>query len=290
MRLLRRAAICFALLSVAFAFGVLYVGGNLPASIPTSTDRFTDVPFGHALEHVSPQRGVDFDALKADRAPLDTFVASLASWSPDNHPEAFAEKDDALAYWLNAYHALVLQSLRDRWPDTRSPGDLFFQRFYWSQSWPIGGHHFTLWSIEKRVRDEFGDARIHFALACGARGCALPDDAPYEGATLDAQLNDAARRFMQSSKNVKLVGHTLTLSPIFRWYRKDLLAAVPEGSSVLQMVWAFLPDSCDERPGCETRGELDKACGAKFDQCTVVYEEMDWSTLGLTDGAARTER
>jgi hypothetical protein len=41
---------------------------------------------------------------------------------------------------------------------------------------------------------------------------------------------------------------------------EDLLAALPEGrgGNVLQFVWVFLPDTCTERPGCDTRGELDE--------------------------------
>ena len=62
----------------------------------------------------------------------------------------------------------------------------------------------------------------------------------------------------------------------------EFLAALPEKrKNVLQIVWAFLPDACDEgAPGCATRGELDRVCGSAFDKCQVTYQPPD-STLAV---------
>jgi hypothetical protein len=56
---------------------------------------------------------------------------------------------------------------------------------------------------------------------------------------------------------------------------------------VLQFVWAFLPDTCTERYGFDTRSDLDRVCGPKLDQCQIIFEPEDTS---LPDAAARDAR
>ncbi len=136
---------------------------------------------------------------------------------------------------------------------------------------------FTLWSVERRFFSQTGDSRIPFALACGARGCALLDGTPYQADTLDAQLNDAVKRFVQNENNVKLRPDGIHLSRLFKLYAEDIRAALPEGRThLLQFVWAFLPEACLTRPGCDTRGDLDKACGPRLEGCAMKFEPFDW--------------
>jgi hypothetical protein len=219
---------------------------------------------------------VDIAALRARRAELDAFVASMAAHAPSVEPDKFPTPDEKLAFWLNAYHALVLEELLERWP-LGSPDEVPLGRFAWARSWPIGGERLTLWSIERRFLRESGDARVFLARFTGHRGGPLLDGAPFDPATLDAQLNDAGRRFMRRKENVAIEGKTVKVSSVLRDHQEAFMAALPSGRvSVLQIVWAFLPETCEsERPGCETRGELDKLCGATFDKCTVEFVAGD---------------
>ena len=281
MKVDRRAVtIGLVLLALGVAGGVLrlYVDGEFPAAVPRDGPaEFSYGPLAQALAHVEGRGRVDFDGLKADRAPLDAFVASLAKFSPATTPDAFPTEHDKIAYWVNAYNALVLQALVDRWPSLRAPDDLWLGRFYWGLSWPVGGKRLTLKAIvDRELREGFGDPRVFFALHCGAMGCAELDSTPYQGDILEGQFLDAARRFMADKQNVRIEGKVVHLSQLFRWYQKDFVSALPEGrTSILQFVWAFLPDTCEERPGCDTRSDLDKACGPGLDQCTYAFDE--WS-------------
>ena len=54
---------------------------------------------------------VYYRALKSDRAKLDTYVASLAA-----APVAQQPREAQLAFWLNAYNALVLRTVIDHYP------------------------------------------------------------------------------------------------------------------------------------------------------------------------------
>lgn len=277
--MLKRLAILFVVGTVLGAAAVLYVDGHVPASIPEGDGRLDYGPYSQALEHVSATGLVDYAALKKNRDKLDAFIAQLARVSPINRPELFETPEEKLAFWLNAYHALALQEAIDL--DRDATLDALGRSFYWLRSWPIGGRRFTLWALERRFLRDTGDSRVPFALACGALGCALLDGAPFQPDTLDPQLNDAVSRFVQSERNVKLKADGVHLSPLFRVNQDDIRAALPEGrTNLLQFVWAFLPLACETRPGCDTRGDLDRACGPKLEGCAVKYEPFDWRIAG----------
>ncbi|WP_224361420.1 DUF547 domain-containing protein [Hyalangium versicolor] len=289
-RRLLLALFAFTLPAVLAVSGVLYVNGLLPASVPSGDFPFHYSGYSHVLRHVKPDGDVDFSALGRERQELDAFVRSLATFSPHSRPDLFEKPEEALAYWLNAYHALVLQALVDGYPYLESVHDPWLGRFFWGRSWPVGGHRLTLWALEHRIlQKEFADPRIHLALFHGTRGGPLLDGAPFDPAFLDSQLNDAARRFIGDKRHVRLDGNTIHLARVFDTYREDFLAALPEGrrGTVLQFVWAFLPDSCTDRYGCDTRSDLDRVCGTKLDKCQIVFEPEDPS---LPDAAQRGVR
>jgi hypothetical protein len=275
--MVRRLFPAFLILVAMAATGAvsrMYVDGMLPASIPADAPDFDDKQLAEALTAVDLSGSVDFEALKKNRKPLDQYVASLAKTSPESAAGRFDDPAEQLAYWLNAYNALTLQALIDRWPGTKSPDDLMLGRFYWGLSWPIGGKRLTLRSIlEKKLREGLGDPRALLAVHCGTLSCAPLDTTPYMAETVDGQLNDAVRRFMADQDNVRLDGRAVHLSPMLERYQNDFIAALPEGrSQLLQFVWAFLPEACRDARACLTRGDLDKACGPKLDGCTVQWE------------------
>jgi hypothetical protein len=68
------------------------------------------------------------------------------------------------------------------------------------------------------------EARIHFAINCGARSC--PAARLYHPETLDDELEEATRSFV--NREVALEGGVISASPIFQWFRADF-AALPGG-------------------------------------------------------------
>ncbi|XXF77233.1 DUF547 domain-containing protein [Myxococcaceae bacterium GXIMD 01537] len=291
---LRRRAVwvpALLLLPLLAAAGVaLHVRGLIPARVPSGDTPFNYYGYARVLRHVRPDGGVDFSAIGHSRAELDGFVRSLATFSPRSRPDLFPTSEDALAYWLNAYHALVLQAVVDGYPYLESVEQPWPGRFWWGRSWAVGGRRLTLWALEHRIlQEEFRDPRIHLALFRGTRGGPPLDGAPFQAEFIDAQLNDAARRFVADKHNVRMDGNTVHLARVFETYREDFLAALPEGrrGTVLQFVWAFLPETCEERPGCDTRSDLDRVCGKKLDRCTLVFKPED---TALPDTAAVARR
>jgi hypothetical protein len=128
----------------------------------------------------------------------------------------------------------------------------------------------------RRYLEASGDARVMLAAFTGSRGRGVLDGAPFDGATLDPQLDDAARRFMRTPRNVRLEGEVVHLSSLLHELEPELLAALPPGRHhLLQVVWAYLPDGCEGRVGCVSRGDLDRACGSTFEGCPLAWEPVD---------------
>jgi hypothetical protein len=63
------------------------------------------------------------------------------------------------------------------------------------------------------------DARIHFALVCGAKSC--PPIKLYAADTLDEGLDAAAEAFCASEVDVDATARAVSLSKIFKWYAVD---------------------------------------------------------------------
>lgn len=249
----------------------LYIDGRVPAPVPADAPAYNLSDLSRALEAVTANGEVNLAQLKARHEALERFIAALAATAPATKPDDFPTPEDKVAFWLNAYHALVLDELLD--VKGTSAGQLSSA----GRSWPIGGERMTKRALIRRFLDASGDARVHLALFTGARGHGVLDGAPFGAQTLDPQLDDAMRRFMRRKENVAIDGKTVRVSALLKTHEAEFLAALPaERHGLMQIVWAYLPETCDgSRPGCPTRGDLDRACGAQFDKCTVEYAPVD---------------
>ncbi|MCC6741621.1 MAG: DUF547 domain-containing protein [Planctomycetia bacterium] len=165
---------------------------------------------------------VDYAALKEDRADLDAYLALVAKDSPDANPAAFPRREDRLAYAINAYNAWALKGVLDHYPcdSVKSIGERPFD-FFKKLEFTFGGKKSSLEAWETKARQEFGDPRLHFALNCASIGCPkLPEEA-FEPARLEDQLARETKKFLGEERNVRVADGVVTLSSIFKWYRKD---------------------------------------------------------------------
>lgn len=269
--MLRKLFYVSAAASLVFAGAVLFVDGHLPAAVPDDAPAYAVTELAEVLRAVDSRGQVDLAVLKANHAKLTRFIASMAATSPDTTPGEFELVEARVTYWLNAYHALVLAELLD----ARSPRRSWLSGYF--DATPIGGKRMTRAAIYRHYLSESGDARLFLAISDGTKGRGVLDGAPFAPETLNPQLDDAMRRFVRRKSNFTIEGTTVKLSTLFERHREDFLAALPdERKNVLQIVWAYLPDACgDDAPGCETRNDLDRACGNRFDRCQVVFTPID---------------
>ncbi|MDP3015959.1 MAG: DUF547 domain-containing protein, partial [Deltaproteobacteria bacterium] len=106
------------------------------------------------------------------------------------------------------------------------------------------------------------DARIHFALVCGARSC--PPIGFYEAEQIDFQLQLAAESFINSPQ-VRILPeeNSILISMIFKWYKADF------GGSDRALVDTIL-NFLDE-------GEKKNFLSENRDRVHIKYQPYDWN-------------
>ena len=165
-------------------------------------------------QYVDAEGFVDYPGLKADRGGLDAYVKSLADAPFDD-----LGRDAKLALLLDAYNAFTLQLILDHDPvksikDVDKPWD---QKVY-----KLAGETVSLNEIEhERVRPNFKEPRVHFALVCAAFSCPKLRNEAYTADKLDAQLADQSTYSMTHPRWLQLDGGSLKLTSIMKWYGGD---------------------------------------------------------------------
>jgi hypothetical protein len=165
-------------------------------------------------------RRVDYAVVEKNLAPLDAFLADVAK---ANVKELNA--DEKLAFYVNAYNALVLRAFvakgKKRVLDT--PG--FFDKI----TYVVAGETSTLNALEERhVRrlDPRGvsiDPRIHFVVNCASTDCPPLASRAYVGATMQKSLEDQTRAYLSRPGECALdVGNKrVFVVQLFEWYASD---------------------------------------------------------------------
>lgn len=150
------------------------------------------------------------------------------------------------AAFINIYNSLIVHAIIDGLLDL-SGGTLARLKLYASASYDIGGFLFSLNEIEngllrinrksavpltfrpfrkqndprKMLMVEYMDARIHFALNCGAKSCPPIGVYSCDAEELDEQLSLATRSFLDGSVALDASSKTISLSMLFSWYKED---------------------------------------------------------------------
>jgi hypothetical protein len=171
---------------------------------------------------------VYYRAIKSERARLDSYVAQLASVAVDKMP-----RDEQLAFWLNAYDALVLRTVADHYPIQgraaeypaksirQIPGA--FDRL----THRVGGRTVTLDQIEQTILPGFHDPRVYFALGRGAVGSGRLRSEAFTAARLEEQLADVAGECVTRAQcfSIDRGNGKVGASAIFSWHEKEFAAA-----------------------------------------------------------------
>lgn len=201
------------LLAVALLFSFVSHSQSL-VELESSTNAF--------LQSHLKGGGIDYAGISKDKSQLTDLRARYAAAntidiSPKQH----------LSFWINAYNITVIGSIMDHWPTT-SPQSI--SGFFDSEKHTIAGIELTINQIEKeQILKIHADARVHFVLVCGAKGCPQISSEAFTADNVDAQLNERTKvalddpNFMRIDDEKQIVG----LSQIFNWYEKDFKASHP---------------------------------------------------------------
>lgn len=164
------------------------------------------------VDYPALQRGLDIVALVADIATRDLGECT---------------RDEQLAFYLNAYNVLTLHQVLDclrhnaDWPGPVSV--LQKLRFFVFSRHCVAGTAMSLMTLENHaIRRRFREPRIHFALNCASTSCPRLPSSLFTADTLEAELEQLTQQFICSEEvNYDPSANLLTLSPIFKWYRRD---------------------------------------------------------------------
>ena len=231
--------------------------------------------------YITPDgRGVDYAACAQSAAFRAYRVAAMELQQADL---SGLSGDNATAFWLNLYNALIIHANISIGP----PRNMIERsRFFGSLGYYIGGYKYTLSEIEhailrgnRKPPASFSrlfkrndprmthvipnlDPRIHFALVCGAKSC--PPIRVYDAKNLDTALQWATEGFCSEEVIVNEAKRTVTLSRIFQWYAKDF------GRKPKQVLW-WIVDYLPE----DDRNALKRLLTGKV---KIKYSTYDWDT------------
>lgn len=205
-----------------FFFAACTAGCSLPRvksdARPITHEALTAV----LTDYVSIEGKVNYAGLQKDSLRLNAYLDVVER----HHPNVSWTSDQRKAYWINAYNAFTLRLIIRNYP-TASIKDLAGSIYKINTPWDIRfiyieGHDYDLNNIEHDIlRKEWQDPRIHFAVNCASVSCPILHNAAYEAETLDAQLDEAAVRFINDRSRNTLHPESPELSRIFKWFSGD---------------------------------------------------------------------
>ncbi|MEW6322794.1 MAG: DUF547 domain-containing protein [Acidobacteriota bacterium] len=231
---------------------------------------------------------VYYNALKALPGPLEEYLQALAAVPPATINGWPRERQ--VAFWLNAYNALVLDTVVDHYPIRgRSPAYPAasirqIPGAFDGRTHRVGGRTLTLDALETELLTLSGDARVVLALGRGAIGGGRLRSEAFAASRLDAQLEAVAREAVTRHEIVRLDAGAglISLSPLFSW-RDDAFIVSYAGRA---------------RPEFASRSPIERAALALIEPALlaaerefigrngfrVAFHEFDWRLNDLSGG------
>jgi hypothetical protein len=167
---------------------------------------------------INPIGQIDYVRIESD-TELTEYLREVAV----TDPTASISRGAALAFWINAHNACMLDLLRMNWP---LRGTFDISQYRGAIVYQIGGNTYSLLQIEHEVlTTQFKDPRAFFALYFGGISSPKLAPVPYTDATLSDQLDSAVTKFVADPRRVELDprNHKLLLSHLFSDYSPELV-------------------------------------------------------------------
>jgi hypothetical protein len=231
---------------------------------------------------------VYYRAMKSERARLDGYINLLATASVDKLP-----REEQMAFWLNAYNALVLRTVVDHYPiqgrATEYPAKSIrqipgaFERL----THRVAGRTMTLDQIETTALAGFHDPRVYFAIGRGAAGSGRLRSEAFVPARIEEQLADVAVECVNRAQCISIDRENgkVSVSSIFSWREKEFAAAYADKAPA-----AFASRSPIERAALAFVQPKLLATEKEFvnkNTFQLTYSKFDWTLNDLTGRGGR---
>jgi hypothetical protein len=219
---------------------------------------------------------VDYAGLARERAALRAVLDGYGA-VPRAGFEAWTRPQQQ-AFLINAYNAATIEKILTRYPDIRSIREFgtVFGNPWKDRFFTLLGERMHLDQVEHEILRKEGlydEPRVHVAVVCASIGCPMLRGEAFVADRLEAQLEDAMRRFLSDRSRNRYNPQTrkLEVSRIFDWYGRDFEKGHRGFTSVKQAL-ARYADLLADRP--EDRALV------KAQQVPVAFLDYDW---GLND-------
>ena len=235
-----------------FVLGIFFCTVVFAAAAQANLEKFTGEADAFLRTHVQDGR-VDYANVKKDFKKIESLYDQVGTMNLTNASES-ARK----AFYLNAYNLAVIYQVTKLYP-LKSALDA--SGFFDQLKHRVAGEAMTLNALETdKLIKAYGDARVHFTLACAAKGCPKLASFAFRPATLDAQLDERARLALNSAYFIRVNKgqKKAEVSRIFDWYQKDFTNG---GRSVLAYINQYRREKIPT-------------------QYALAYYEYDWSLNG----------
>ncbi len=134
------------------------------------------------------------------------------------------------AFYINAYNLLVIKSIVKHNP--KSPLDV--SGFFNTEKHSVAGASTTLDQLEKETLMGLKkDARFHFVLVCGAKGCPQLASFAYIPSRLETQLARQTKLALNDDSFIKVKDGKVEVSELFKWYTSDFTT---NGKSIVDYI------------------------------------------------------
>lgn len=210
-RRLQTLARCFCLTGLLTGLSLIAGGGH--AAAPDYND------FDAVLLRNVQHGFVDYAGINADPA-FARFITHIGETRTEDVPDSRSY----LAFLINAYNAFAIQGILDGYTPASWLGRYSYFRY---RKYLLMGQSITLQDLESRQLIPQGDPRIHFAIVCASISCPRLSSRAYLPEKLDAQLDIAARAFINdNTRNRFDVQRKIAfVSKIFDWHQQDFIKA-----------------------------------------------------------------
>jgi len=232
-------------------------------------------------KNVNETGEVDYQSIKQDSRELNDSLASLMA--VDELEMASWPREEVLAFWMNAYHAVLIKLVVENYPVAsvqKIPSFWDITAFYTGKQ-TKKPRQYSLNDIRlKNLMGVYHDEKIQLALSMAAKsGPQLMREA-FKGPKVEGQLFLLTRKFVTDPEFVDVTPgkKKIRISRIFKWYgddfKLDFGTPEPRGkfsasdNAVLSFLAYYLED--------EAKGEyLEEA------QYKIEYLPFDWSLNDL---------
>jgi hypothetical protein len=240
-------ALLIVFINLIFSFTISHAAADNPA-------------YAELLNKYVADGWVDYKGFKSKENMLDQYLLALEQIQIKDL--SFSQKK---AFYINAYNAWTIKLILSAYPEVKSIKDLgsIFKSPCKNKIVRIEGKTLTLDHIEHDIlRPKFKDPRVHFAVNCASKSCPPLRPQPYDGDTLNEQLDEMTTAFINDPKSNHMDGNRLYVSAIFKWFAEDF------NHDIVDFFLKY------------ARGSLKTELEDKKDRIKIKYLDYDWSLNG----------